>query len=272
MARKTTTKTAAKRKTAKRGAKRPAGRKRKAARKPATRAGTKSRTKSRAKSRTKSAVGSASRKKATRAKTAAKTGRKTPKKATKAKTIRTASRSAAPAKTAKPVKADLAAKGTPAVRTGRELAIGSAAPDFRLTRDGGATVMLDDFVGRNLVIFFYPRANTPGCTREAIDFTRLSDDFARTGTDVIGVSADSIQAQESFRDGHNLTTPLLSDAKREMLNAYGAWGTKSNYGKTYEGIIRSTVLIDRLGRIAQVWRNVRVDGHAEAVLQAARSL
>jgi peroxiredoxin Q/BCP len=122
------------------------------------------------------------------------------------------------------------------------------------------------------VIFFYPRANTPGCTREAIDFTRLKQDFARAGTAVVGVSADSVKAQESFRDKHALAVPLLSDGARDMLIAYGAWGTKSNYGKTYEGIIRTTVLVDAGGRVAQVWRNVRVDGHADEVLAAARAL
>lgn len=260
----------------KRGARRPAGRKRKVV--------TKSKTKSGAKSGTKFAA----KKRAARAKTAvkasnkAKTGRAS--KSRQAATARNAKTPNAKTRTAKTRTAKTRnvrtrnagtpprAKSAQAARTAPELAIGSAAPDFRLTRDGGATVMRDDFAGRNLVIFFYPRANTPGCTREAIDFTRLSNDFARADTDVIGVSADSIKAQESFRDGHNLTTPLLSDATREMLNAYGAWGMKSNYGKTYEGIIRSTVLIDRQGRVAQVWRNVRVDGHAEAVLQAARSL
>lgn len=152
------------------------------------------------------------------------------------------------------------------------LAPGTPAPAFRLTRDGGATVALSDFAGRKLVVFFYPRANTPGCTREAIDFTRLKEDFARAGAAVVGVSADSVKAQESFRDKHALAVPLLSDGARDMLVGYGAWGTKSNYGKTYEGIIRTTVLIDAGGRIAQVWRSVRVDGHADEVLAAARAL
>lgn len=152
------------------------------------------------------------------------------------------------------------------------LSQGAPAPTFRLTRDGGATVALGDFAGRKLVVFFYPRANTPGCTREAIDFTRLKEDFARAGAAVVGVSADSVKAQESFRDKHALAVPLLSDGARDMLVAYGAWGTKSNYGKSYEGIIRTTVLIDAGGRVAQVWRNVRVDGHADEVLAAARAL
>ncbi len=244
MARKTTTKTASKRKTAKRGAKTSAGRGRT--------------------TKARSAAGKpASRSKAAKSAAKRKTGR-----AKVAKTTKT--RSAAKARSA--AKTRPSSKNGQAMQSASKLAVGSPAPDFRLTRDGGATVMLGDFTGRKLVIYFYPRANTPGCTREAIDFSRLSNEFARAGTDVIGVSADSIKAQESFRDGHNLTTPLLSDTTRAMLKDYRAWGTKSNYGKTYEGIIRSTILIDRQGRIAQVWRNVRVDGHADAVLQAARAL
>jgi thioredoxin-dependent peroxiredoxin len=114
--------------------------------------------------------------------------------------------------------------------------------------------------------FFYPRANTPGCTREAIDFSRLAKDFAASGTAVLGVSADSVKAQDGFRDKHQLVVPLLSDATHEMLEAYGAWGEKSLYGRKFLGIIRSTVLIGKDGRIARIWRNVKVDGHADAVL------
>jgi peroxiredoxin Q/BCP len=122
------------------------------------------------------------------------------------------------------------------------------------------------------VLFFYPRANTPGCTKEAIDFTRLAGAFADIGATILGISADSLKAQESFRDKHKLAVPLISDERHEMLEAYGAWGEKSMYGKTFLGIIRTTVLIDGEGRIAKVWRNVRVDGHAEEVLALARTL
>jgi thioredoxin-dependent peroxiredoxin len=121
-------------------------------------------------------------------------------------------------------------------------------------------------------LFFYPRADTPGCTREAIDFTRLNSAFADSGTAVLGISADTIKAQESFRNKHQLSTPLISDEKHEMLEAYGAWGEKSMYGRTFLGIIRTTVLIDAQGQIARIWRNVRVDGHADEVLAAAKSL
>jgi peroxiredoxin Q/BCP len=149
---------------------------------------------------------------------------------------------------------------------------GSKAPAFHLPRDGGGTAGLSDFSGRKLVLFFYPRADTPGCTREAIDFTHLADAFAEAGTAVLGVSADPLKAQEKFRDKHKLSIPLISDERHEILEAYGAWGEKSMYGKTFLGIIRTTVLIDADGRIAKVWRHVKVDGHAEAVLAAAQML
>jgi peroxiredoxin Q/BCP len=152
------------------------------------------------------------------------------------------------------------------------LAEGQKAPAFRLLRDGGSTASLSDYAGRKLVLFFYPRADTPGCTREAIDFTRLADAFAAAGTAVLGISADPLKAQEKFRDKHSLGIPLLSDEAHEMLEAYGAWGEKSMYGKSFLGILRTTVLIGSDGKVARVWRNVRVDGHAEAVLEAARSL
>src|ERR1700751_5818318 len=120
--------------------------------------------------------------------------------------------------------------------------------------------------------FFFPQTNTPGCTREAMDFTRLSGAFAEFGTEVLGVSADSLKAQESFRDKHHLDVPLISDEKHELLQAYSAWGKKSLYGRTFLGIIRATVLIGADGIVKRIWRNVKVDGHAEAVLEAARSI
>jgi thioredoxin-dependent peroxiredoxin len=152
------------------------------------------------------------------------------------------------------------------------LAEGQKAPGFRLPRDGGSVVTLADYAGQKLVLFFYPRADTPGCTREAIDFTRLKDAFAAAGTAVLGTSADPLKAQEKFRDKHSLGIPLISDETHEMLEAYGAWGEKSTYGKSFLGILRTTVLIGADGKVAKVWRNVRVDGHADEVLAAARSL
>jgi thioredoxin-dependent peroxiredoxin len=151
------------------------------------------------------------------------------------------------------------------------LAEGTKAPAFRLPRDGGDMISLADYAGRKLVLFFYPRADTPGCTREAIDFTRLSGAFAESKTAVLGVSADPLKAQEAFRDKHELSVPLVSDEKHEMLEAYGVWGEKSMYGRTFLGILRTTVLIGADGRIIRIWRHVKVDGHADEVLAATRA-
>jgi peroxiredoxin Q/BCP len=163
------------------------------------------------------------------------------------------------------VKAD-----APAVR-GSGLTEGARAPAFRLPRDGGSTVSLSDFAGTKLVLFFYPRADTPGCTKEAIEFTRLAGAFAKSRTALLGVSADPLKAQEAFRDKHRLATPLASDEPHTMLGAYGVWGEKSMYGRTFQGILRTTVLIGSNGRIIRIWRNVKVDGHADEVLAAARA-
>jgi thioredoxin-dependent peroxiredoxin len=223
-----------------------------------------------------------------RAKTAAKAGteKRDAPKSGPGKSARKASSGSshkAASKTLKPAKAKLATKASG--KSAREpaaaktesraaashlLAEGAKAPAFRLPRDGGEVVSLSDFAGKKLVLFFYPRANTPGCTKEAIDFTRLSGAFAESGTAVLGISADSLKAQESFRDKHKLDVPLISDEKHEMLEAYGAWGEKSLYGRTFLGIIRTTVLIGADGLVKRIWRHVKVDGHAESVLQAAR--
>ena len=165
----------------------------------------------------------------------------------------------------KPLSATKPAPGTPLVE-------GAMAPPFSLPRDGGGSVSLADHAGKKLVLFFYPRADTPGCTREAIDFTRLNSAFADEGAAVLGVSADTVKAQESFRTKHQLSVPLISDEQHEMLEAYGAWGEKSMYGRNFMGIIRTTVLIGANGRIAKIWRSVRVDGHADEVLDAVRAL
>ena len=167
----------------------------------------------------------------------------------------------------------ISAKSSPAKSlSSKSLAEGQRAPAFRLPRDGGNVVTLSDYAGQKLVLFFYPRADTPGCTREAIDFTRLKDAFAAAGTAVLGISADPLKAQEKFRDKHSLGIPLISDEQHEMLEAYGAWGEKSMYGKSFLGILRTTVLVGADGKVTKVWRNVRVDGHADEVLAAARSL
>jgi thioredoxin-dependent peroxiredoxin len=153
-----------------------------------------------------------------------------------------------------------------------ELAVGSKAPAFKLPRDGGGSVALAEFKGRKLVLYFYPKADTPGCTRESIDFSRLSSDFEKAGTAVLGISADAVAAQDKFRDKHDLKVALLSDETHAMLEAYGVWGKKSMYGRTFMGITRATFLIGADGRIARIWPKVKVDGHAAEVLAAAKAL
>jgi len=155
-------------------------------------------------------------------------------------------------------------------RTG--LMVGQKAPHLQLPRDGGGTVSLESYAGRNLVIFFYPRASTPGCTKEAMDFSRLKPEFDAVGTSILGVSADPVRTQDTFRDKHDLTIPLASDETHKTLEAFGVWGEKSLYGKTFLGIFRTTVLIGPDGRIRHVWNNVKVDGHAEAVLNYVQNL
>jgi len=151
-------------------------------------------------------------------------------------------------------------------------AVGDKAPNFKLPADDGGTVSLADFKGRRLVLYFYPRADTPGCTRESIDFSKQRAAFTKAGADVIGVSADAVKAQEAFKKKHKLSVGLLSDETHAMLEAYGAWGKKSMYGKTFMGITRMTYLIGPDGRIAQVWPKVKVDGHAAEVLAAVKAL
>ena len=152
------------------------------------------------------------------------------------------------------------------------LAVGDKAPNFKLQRDDGDTVSLADFKGRRLVLYFYPRADTPGCTKEAIDFSKLRAAFAKADADVVGVSADPVKAQDAFKKKHKLSIALLSDETHAMLEAYGVWGKKSMYGKTFMGINRITYLIGPDGRIAQAWPKVKVDGHAAEVLAAAKAL
>lgn len=155
---------------------------------------------------------------------------------------------------------------------GGTLKEGSKAPAFKLPQDGGGTVSLADFKGKKLVLFFYPKADTPGCTRESIEFSKLRAAFAKAGTEVLGISADPVKAQDAFKKKHKLTVGLLSDEQHEMLEAYGVWAEKSMYGKTFMGIVRTTVLIGPDGKIARIWPKVKVDGHAEEVLAAAKSL
>ena len=159
-----------------------------------------------------------------------------------------------------------------APRKAPQLAVGAKAPAFTLPRDGGETVSLADFAGRKLVLYFYPRADTPGCTTEAIDFSRLKTAFSRAGTEILGVSGDPVPAQDAFKAKHKLTLALASDEKHKMLEAYGVWQEKSMYGRKFMGIVRATFLIGPDQRILQVWPKVAVPGHAEEVLAAAKSL
>ncbi len=153
-----------------------------------------------------------------------------------------------------------------------ELAIGQPAPQFELPRDGGQTIRLADLRGKIVVLFFYPKDGTSGCTTEAIDFSRNMADFEKSGAVVIGISPDSVRKHEGFIAKHALSTPLVSDTEQIALESYGVWSQKQMYGRSYMGVVRSTFLIDREGLIAGIWRNVRVDGHVGEVLAAVQSL
>lgn len=148
--------------------------------------------------------------------------------------------------------------------------VGDQAPDFSLARDGGGTVGLDDFKGRQLVVFFYPRDNTPGCTKEAIGFSQLLADFNDANCDVVGISADSVKKHENFIAKHDLKVILGADPELETLKDFGVWVQKSMYGRKYMGIERTTFLIDANGKITRVWRKVKVTNHAQEVLEAVR--
>jgi peroxiredoxin Q/BCP len=153
-----------------------------------------------------------------------------------------------------------------------KIAAGSKAPGFKLAHDGGGEVSLADFKGRKLVLYFYPKADTSGCTVEAKDFSRLASAFRRAGTEILGVSADPVPKLVKFKAKYNLSIMLASDETHEMLTAYGVWAKKSMWGRSYMGILRNTYLVGPDGRIAEVWEKVKVAGHAEAVLAAAKDL
>ena len=156
--------------------------------------------------------------------------------------------------------------------TQKELNIGDTAPAFTLPRDGGEQVSLNDYAGQAVVLYFYPRDDTPGCTKEAIGFTELAAEFAAANTVVIGASKDSVKKHDKFREKHSLGVVLVSDEESDLCETYGVWVEKNMYGKTYLGIERATFLIGPDGKIAQIWRKVKVPGHVEAVLEAARAL
>ena len=146
------------------------------------------------------------------------------------------------------------------------------APGFTLPRDGGDMVSLSDLKGKPVVLFFYPRDNTPGCTKESIGFSEMLPAFDATGTQVFGISKDSVASHDKFVAKRDLTVPLLSDEHGSTCEDYGVWKEKSMYGKTFMGIERSTFLIDAEGRIARAWYKVKVPGHVEEVLDAAKAL
>jgi peroxiredoxin Q/BCP len=152
------------------------------------------------------------------------------------------------------------------------LAPGAKAPDFTLPRQDGGMFRLQELRGRKVVLAFYPRADTAGCTREAVAFNRFRREFERSETVVLGISADPVAAQAKFADKHGLAFPLLSDETKSVLQAFGVWKKKQLYGRKFMGIERTTYLLDRSGRVAQVWPRVRVAGHAEEVLAAAQAL
>jgi peroxiredoxin Q/BCP len=153
-----------------------------------------------------------------------------------------------------------------------KISVGDKAPAFKLPRDGGGDVLLTDYKGRKLVLYFYPKADTSGCTLEAKDFSKLAPAFARAGTAILGVSADSVPRQDRFKAKHGLSITLGSDETHKMLEAYGVWAKKSLYGRSYMGILRKTYLIGADGRVVRIWEKVKVAGHAEEVLTAAKAL
>ncbi|MEO0498855.1 MAG: thioredoxin-dependent thiol peroxidase [Pseudomonadota bacterium] len=153
-----------------------------------------------------------------------------------------------------------------------ELATGDMAPDFELPTDGDGTLKLSDLRGSNVVLFFYPKDDTPGCTKESIGFSQAKADFADSNTQIIGMSPDKAAKHDKFKAKHNLDVTLVADEEQSALIAYGVWKEKSMYGKTYMGVERSTFLIDADGRIVEIWRKVKVPGHVEAVLERVKAL
>ncbi|WP_262691758.1 thioredoxin-dependent thiol peroxidase [Kordiimonas aestuarii] len=152
------------------------------------------------------------------------------------------------------------------------LDVGMPAPDFSLPGDNGQTITLSGYRGKKVVLYFYPKDDTPGCTTEAKDFTTLADDFASAGAVVIGMSKDKATKHDKFIAKHDLKVKLASDEDGKTIEKYGVWIEKNMYGRTYMGIERATFLIDTNGVVQNVWHKVRVKGHAEAVLNAVKAL
>ena len=150
--------------------------------------------------------------------------------------------------------------------------IGDRAPDFTLPTDAGETLKLSKLKGAPVVLFFYPKDDTSGCTAEARAFTELAGEFADAGARVIGISPDGVASHAKFKTKHELDVTLAADEEKKVVESYGVWVQKSMYGRKYMGVERSTFLIDGKGRIAELWRKVKVPGHAQAVLAAVRAL
>lgn len=153
-----------------------------------------------------------------------------------------------------------------------ELTIGDEAPDFRLPRNGGGDISLSDLKGKTVVLYFYPKDDTSGCTAEAIDFSALGAQFEAANTVVIGISPDSVKSHDKFAAKHSLTVMLAADEDKSALEAYGVWKEKSMYGKKYMGVERTTFLISPDGKVAKIWSKVKVPGHAQAVLDETKAL
>lgn len=150
--------------------------------------------------------------------------------------------------------------------------IGDIAPQFELPRNGGGTISLSELKGKKVVLYFYPKDLTSGCTTEAIDFSALAQEFEKANTVVIGMSPDSVKSHDKFAAKHSLTVMLASDEEKSTIETYGVWVEKSMYGRKYMGVERTTFLIDPEGKIAAIWPKVKVAGHAQAVLEAAKAL
>lgn len=152
------------------------------------------------------------------------------------------------------------------------LDVGNPAPDFTAPTNDGGTLTLSSLQGKAVVLYFYPRDDTPGCTKEAQGFTDMAADFEKAGAEIVGVSKDTAAKHDKFRAKYDLSITLVSDAESDICERYGVWKEKKNYGKTYMGIERSTFLIGPDGVVRNVWRKVKVPGHVEAVLEAAREI
>lgn len=151
------------------------------------------------------------------------------------------------------------------------LKVGDKAPAFSLPRDGGLMIALGDFTGKKLVLYFYPKDDTSGCTKEAMEFNALRAQFEAAGTKILGVSPDSPTSHDKFKKKYDLDFALAADEEKQMLEAYGVWVEKSMYGRKYMGVERTTILIDGAGKILRIWPKVKVPGHADEVLAAAQA-